>query len=473
MATVERVLATQGVDKAEQAARAACAAPGGAEAELALANVLLRKHGDAALAEAEQLLADKPDAIARQLTGIAHARRGRAREALEAFEEAYKLADGNPALRARILLAWALQLRNFGLFEDAQRLAERSLELRLQLDDHEGAAMCYGTLAFIAQRQGRFEAERDALVADLRLVERLGNHADVPALQARLAGALVGLGKYAGAWAEADKALALETGLVAAGVVTRTHGFAWREQARVCLAGSRFDEGLALVDKAAQAFAGAKDPYGAALVRITEAELALASGDHGRAREAIAAARPAFVSLGALPELAETVLLEVEIDGERTEEALVQRLLPALVTAGITSALHRRTKETLARLAPAAAFERAAAQAGMLRGIAATAALDAPTAGTVIAARVPVLADARRFVRAAVDAGAIVTVGVGEDALAIVVGANHEARAQKLSTGLAGLALATATGTVELERLWPAGVRARGEAVTAAVKALP
>jgi tetratricopeptide (TPR) repeat protein len=463
---VEKLLATQGVDAAEKLARSLA----GPEAELALANVLLRKRGDDSLAEAEALLAKNKGPVARQLTGIAQARRGNARESLEAFEDAYKLADGDPPLRARILLAWGLQLRNFGLFEDAQRLAERSLEMRLQLDDQEGAAICYGTIAFIAQRQGRYDAERDALVADLRICEKLGNRADIPALQARLAGALVGLGKYAGAWVEADKAIALETEL-AGDKITRTHGFAWREQARVCLAGSRFAEGLALVDKALKAFAA--DWYGSGLVKITEAELALASGDRERARAAAVAGRPAFIALGALPELAETVLLEVEIDPERADEALVQRLLPALVTGGITSALHRRAKETLARHAASSAFERAAMQAAMLRGLAATAALDAPVTATVLAARVPALAEARRFVRAAVDAGAIVTVGVRDDSLAIFVGDRHEARAQRLAGGLSGLALGSASGEVELERLWPAGVRARGPAVTAALAALP
>lgn len=475
MTEVEQVLATQGVGPAEALARRviAEAADGDARAqgELALANVLLRRHDEAALAEAEALLdgaASSP--VQLQLRAIAYARRGRASDALGAFDRAYRLADSDAALRARILLAWALQLRNFGLFEDAQRLAERSLELRLQLDDREGAAMCYGTLAFIAQRQGRFEAERDALVADLRLCAELGNVADLPALHARLAGALIGLGKYAGAWDESERAIALETAR-SGDAVTRTHGFAWREQARVCLVSGRLAEGLALVERAADAFA--RDPYGSALVRLTEAELAIAVRDADRARRAIAAAKPAFVMHGALPELAELVLLEVEIGGA-IDEALVQRLLPALVAAGMTgSEIYRRAKDALARHAPTSTFERAAAQAAMLRGLAAVAALDEPVAAAVVAARVAALADARRFVRAATEAGAIVAVGVGGEAIAVLVGANHDAAARRLVETLAGIATTHAAGTVEIERLWPAGVRARGEAVERALRELP
>jgi hypothetical protein len=110
-------------------------------------------------------------------------------------------------VRARVLLTWALQLRNWGIFEEAARRAERSLEIRLELGDTYGAALCHGVIAFIHQRRGDAEAERDALVADLRAIERMGGAADAPALQGRLAGALVGLGKYAGAWAAAEESI--------------------------------------------------------------------------------------------------------------------------------------------------------------------------------------------------------------------------------------------------------------------------
>ena len=280
----ELTLYTQGSEEAEILAREACALTPAweltnpatdeqiastVEARLALARVHLRQHTDRALDDARVALdqianlgTPRHRATWRKLLGLECARRGRPRQALSHFEAAYRQADGHPALRARVLLTWAVQLRNWGLFDDAQRYAERSLEIRLQLEDHYGAAMCYGTLAFIYQRQGLWERERDALVADLRLCERIGGKADVPGLHARLAGALIGMGKYAGAWTEAERAIALESERIGQSANrqpvdtrvpgddidpsdgTRVHAFAWRELARVCLAQERPRSGI-------------------------------------------------------------------------------------------------------------------------------------------------------------------------------------------------------------------------------------
>lgn len=469
----ELALAVDGVARAEALAREALQASDEPPAQIALARVLLRKRDASALDEAEALLARalasadaEPRAHALLLQALAYGRRGDARDALLVLDEAYRVADGLPALRARILLAWSLQLRNFGLFEDAERLAERSLELRLELGDLYGAAMCHGTLAFIAQRQGRHEVERDALVANLRLCEQLGSVADIPGIKVRLAGALHGLGRYAGAWTEAEQAIAL-----AGATPNRTHAFAWREQARICLVRGALADGLALCERAIALFEQLRDDYGSALARITEAELAQASGDTPRALRALGVARPLLIAVGALPEIAETVLVELAC-GADPAEALVQRLMPALVLGGLGhGTLFRRVRDALAKTAPRIAITRAAEQAAMLRGLAAIAAQAGALDGTVVAARVPGLADARTFALAAVDVGGIVVLGASGDAVSAFVGARHAEAAASCVAALP-FPTATATGSIELEHVWPAGVRVRGAAVDAALGGL-
>jgi tetratricopeptide (TPR) repeat protein len=362
---------------------------------VALARVHLREHTDRALDDAEAALARAAAADATalvanrtKLAAMVAARRGDARAALERFESAYAAAEGNPGLRARVLLAWAVQLRNWGLFDEARRKVERSLEVRLELGDHYGAALCWGTLAFIHQRMGDHARERDALAADLREVERIGGAADLPALRGRMAGALVGLGKYAGAWAEAEAAIASENARLGLTEVddasaTRTHGYAWREMARVCLAQSRREEGAVLAERAAATFDRLHDGYGAALCRLTLAELEVgrAEADDGdaadRARAALAIARPVFVRLGALPEAAEAVLLGARLDaltGDATAAAarIVDRVLPGLEQAGLGhTELARRAAELAVALDPGAGHERVVRRAARLKSLAA------------------------------------------------------------------------------------------------------
>ena len=465
-------------------------------AYLALARVHLRIHTDSALADAEAALVSAGDAgsddlraTAAKLRGLLAARRGRPRQALDYFAAAYQLADGNPALRARVLLTWAVQLRNWGLFADAQRRAERSLEIRLELEDHYGAAMCYGVLAFIYQRQGLWARERDALVADLRECDRLGGTADTPGVHGRLAGALVGLGKYAGAWSEAERAIELESERIDCAefsdeVATRVHGYAWREQARVCLAQGRLAEGIALVTRAANVFGRLGDGYGEALCRLSAAELALAelsAGDAGaaaRIEAALAAARPVFVRLGAVPEAVETLLIEVAVaeragNGEEGARRIVQQVLPMLQQAGLgSSQLFRRAAEVAERVAPAVALERVVTQASMLRSLAAIVVETDPQDATVIAARVGAEAPAMSFARAAVDRGAVVLWPNSTVAVAVFLGDRHAERSAALLAELGEVATATATGAVDLEHMWPAGFRACGAAVDRALSEL-
>jgi tetratricopeptide (TPR) repeat protein len=505
---------------------AAVATPGGseapgtieclAEARLALARVCLRKHSDAALDQAEAAL----DSIAGaaelsawhqatrlKLQGLARARRGQPRQALSCFAQAYDRAGGYPALRARILLAWAVQLRNWGAFDEARRKAERSLEIRLELDDHHGAAMCYGTLALIYQRQGMWQRERDALVADLRMCQRIGGTADVPGLHARLAGALIGLGKYAGAWAEAQAAITAENrrlGLPGpaehaadhAGpdpaLATRVHGFAWREMARVCLAQDRIDQGVDLVTRARSVFERLGDGYGQALCRLTEAQLVLdrlikatAARDADGARatrqlldEIIAAARPVFVRLGALPEAAEAMLIQAEAGalGDQVEDSadrIAQQVLPMLQQAGLgDSPLHTRARECLERMAPERTIERIVTHAAMLRTLAAIVTEAEPQPGTAVAVRAGEQAEARAFALSAVDRGAVVLWPDSQRCLAVVLGPGHEERAAELVRAAGAAPLVMASGIIDLEHMWPAGVRARGEPVDEALAGL-
>jgi hypothetical protein len=335
--------------------------------------------------------------------------------------------------------------------------------------------MCYGVLAFIHQRQGRFEQERDALAADLRACARMGSGADVPGLRARLAGALVGMGKYAGAWDEAAAAIAAAPGGSAADETNggRVHGYAWREQARVALAGSRFDEGAALARRATAVFDRLGDGYGAALCRLTQAELASASGDHAAARAALADARPAFVRLGAVPEAVETVLIEAQLDGgSPAARRIVQQVLPTLQQAGLgASRLHERAVDIARELDPDVALDRVVTQAAMLRSLAAVIVETDAQPATVVAATLEDEPGALAFGRAAVDGGAVVCWPNSDVGLAVFLGAGHADRAARLIGDL-DVPGVRASGDVDLEHLWPTGVRARGAVIEAVLAQL-
>ena len=540
----ELALYTQGAEEGEKLAMAACAASAAGsesddtdertmaaiEARLALARVHLRIHTDSALDDAQAALdqieacaADHHRATRLKLLGLVSARRGQPRQALSYFAEAYQCADGYPALRARVLLTWAVQLRNWGLFDDAQRYAERSLEIRLQLDDLYGAALCQGTLAFIYQRQGQWERERDALVADLRLCERIGGTADTPGLRARLAGALYGMGKYAGAWAEACAAIALESrrkqrsdgapgwdddlpddladatepdaevpGMdIPVVEATRVHAFAWRELARVCLAQGRIALGLRLVARAFATFEHLHDGYGQALCRLTEAHLALARARAAREADdaaamntacehvevAIGAAQPTFVRLGAVPEAAESILLHVDSEallgrGQQAADMLAYQVLPMLQRAGLeNSPLYRTTREVLQRIAPERAIAHTVTRAAMLRSLAAILTERDPQMGTAVAALIDSEGEARAFALSVTDQGGVVLWPDSRCALAVILGHDHEERARALVAKHAELEPSTASGLIDLEHMWPAGVRARGEPVELALSA--
>lgn len=550
----ELALYTQGAKEAEKLALAACArapvewladAAGGksagdtrvaaaVEARLALARAHLRIHTDSALDDAQAALDEIVECGARhqratrlKLRGLVNARRGRPRLALSDFESAYRMADGYPALRARVLLTRAVQLRNWGLFDDAQRFAERSLEIRLQLGDLYGAALCYGTLAFIYQRQGLWERERDALVADLRLCERIGGKADMPGLRARLAGALVGMGKYAGAWTEACAALELERvrmddagsrmpateegressgrtsedvdeGRIGVGLdidiadATRVCAFAWRELARVCLAQGRLELGMNLVQRAHSTFERVRDGYGQALCRMTEGHLALARAQAAAGRgdragmsaaceqlaAAIDAAQPTFIRLGAVPEAAESILLHVDSEhlqgrGERAADMLEQQVLPMLQQAGLGgTTLYRTTRETLRRIAPDRAIARTVTRAAMLRSLTAIMTERDAQPGTAVTALIDSEDEARAFALSVIDRGGVMLWPDSQCALAIILGPEHEERAGALIEAYGSLPLHAVSGLIDLEHMWPAGLRARGEPVEQALRAL-
>lgn len=326
-----------------------------------------------------------------ELRGLIAARVGEVRAALDDLDAAYRMGDGDPDRRGRVLLAWGLQLRNWGLLDEALRRVERSLELRLELEDLHGAAICQGVIAFIHQRRGDHLRERDALAADLRLCERIGSDGDVPGLRARLAGALVGLGKYAAAFNEATAAVTAEDERLDAAKLpapTRIHGFAWREQARVRLAEGRHDDADALLDRASRAFADLGDAYARALCEITRAQVALARAEAATTppeREAalarLAAARtaaaPVFSRLGAIIEASELALLSAEArglagDGSAAAASILTRVIPALVSAGFADTpLCARARQLAEHLSPEAVRADVVARAAELPSLAA------------------------------------------------------------------------------------------------------
>lgn len=537
----ELALYTQGPEAAEKLARAACVradhriddpavqAASRINARLALARVCLRRHTGDALDEAQAALGGidgdiatanralaasgedtpyEPAAHLRatrlKLESLLSARHGRPRDALASLDEAYHTADGYPELRARILLTWAIQLRNWGLFDEARRHAERSLEIRLQLGDHYGSAMCYGTLAFIYQRQGLWARERDALVADLRVCERIGGVADMPGLYARLADALIGLGKYAGASEQARAAIEAENQRLGytdtderdidIKRATRVHGFAWRAMARLCLVQGRYRDGIERVERARQVFERVRDDYGQALCRLTEAHLALElardahrQNDPDGRRAACAhvdraalAAQPTFVRLGAVPEAAESIIIQVESqhvldNGEFASTLLAYQVLPMLQKAGLgNSPIYQRARECMHRIAPRRAIEHTVTRASMLRSLTAILTETDPQPGTAIAVVVGDEPTARQFALQATDRGGVVLWPDSECALAVILGPAHGSRAQSLidavsALGDGGVHIATAAGLIDLEHMWPSGVRARGEPVERAL----
>jgi tetratricopeptide (TPR) repeat protein len=347
--------------------------PGGEDVidELTLAAV--QGAGDAARFLTRASLAS----FAYEARGVAAARVGEIAAALHDLDAAYRVAEGDPDRRARALLAAGLQLRNWGLLDEALRRIERSLELRLQLEDLHGAAICQGVIAFVHQRRGDHRRERDALAADLRLCERIGSDADVPGLRARLAGALVGLGKYAAAFAEAEAALTAEDARAGARAPTRVHGFAWREQARVRLAEGRLDDADVFLDRAAAAFHGLGDAYGAALCEITRAEIALARGDAAAVSSARDRAAPALARLGAIVESAQLAVLAAEAKGlagdpDGAAQDLLGGVAPALDEAGLgDTPVAQRARELAASLSPSAVRDDLVGRAARLPALAA------------------------------------------------------------------------------------------------------
>ena len=417
--------------------------------------------------------------------GLLASRRGEPAPSIAHLRRAYAIADGDPAQRSRILNSWGLQLEAWGDPDEARRLLERSLELKLELLDHYGAAATYGSLAFLHARRGAHAEARDALARDLELSERIGARDLLPGLHARLAGALVGLGRPAGAEREALAALELakDSSSVPA---ARAAGFAWRELARVRLAQGRLDEAEdAARAKSLGGFEALRDPYGCALARLTVAEVGLARHEAGvpggleQAQVALDAARPVLARLGAVQETAEALLSQARLQlarGERDEAArtVAERVLPLVERmARATPHLRRAALEILAAMAPQAADERLEVLAGQRR----VETLLADRAGangvwTVVAVRLGEPADAARTARAVADEGGVLAWRPPDGALAAFAGEDAETRAASLTRRLRGLATAAAAGKASVAAPWPAGPLIGGPAADEAWGAL-
>jgi hypothetical protein len=68
-----------------------------------------------------------------------------------------------------------------------------------------------------------------------------------------------------------------------------------------------------------------------------------------------------------------------------------------------------------------------------------------------------------------VDLGAVVLWPNSSHGLAVFLGQNHAERAERLVASLSDMVTATAAGSIDLEHMWPAGVRARGMPIDAAL----
>lgn len=442
------------------------------------------------LDRAERLLGEGPDEL-RAGCRIAHyrgllaSRRGEPGAAVGWLRRAYALADGDPAQRARILNSWGLQLEAWGDPEEARRLLERSLELKLELEDHYGAAATYGSLAFLHMRWGAYAEAREALARDLELAERIGARDLLPSLHARLAGALLGLGRIAGAEREARTALELAADSTSV-PVARAVGFAWRELARVCRAQGRLEDAEAAGrGEALRRFEELRDPYGQALARLTLAEIGLDRCARGvpdalaQVEVDLAAARPVFARLGGVHETAEALLLQARLELARNRRAaaatlLRTRVLP-LVERMARGAPHlRRTAvDLLAEADVERGDERLEALAGLRR--AETLLADAagePGPWTVLAAEPEKEADAERLASAAAAEGGIVAWWPPRRAVALFAGPDAAERATACRRRLPGMRTAVARGTACVDAPWPGPPRPSGPAVEAALRAL-
>ena len=193
---------------------------------------------------------------------------------------------------------------------------------------------------------------------------------------------------------------------------------------------------------------------------------------------AIDAAQPTFVRLGAVPEAAESILLYVDSEhlvgrGVRAADMLAHQVLPMLQRAGLEgSPLYRTTRESLQRVAPEQAIAHTVTRAAMLRSLAAVLTEREPQEGTAVAALIDEQADARAFALTAIDHGGVMLWPDSRCALAIVLGTGHADRALALVAAHRDLTTTTSTGLIDLEHMWPAGIRARGLPVDAALAAL-
>ncbi|MBN1771831.1 MAG: tetratricopeptide repeat protein [Deltaproteobacteria bacterium] len=458
-----------------------------ARLELAARDAATLDRAQRLLDQAERLLGKQADELRvgcriAHYRGLLASRRGEPGASVGWLRRAYALADGDPGQRARILNSWGLQLEAWGDPDEARRLLERSLELKLELEDHYGAATTYGSLAFLHMRWGAFAEAREALARDLELTERIGARDLLPSLHARLAGALLGLGRIGGAEREAQAALELAAG--SSSVPTaRAAGFAWRELARVRRAQGRLDEAEAAGrGEALRRFEELRDPYGQALARLTLAEIGLdrhadGAADAGTQAQAdLAAARPVFARLGAVHETAEALLVQARLDLARNRRApaaalLRTRVLP-LVERMARAAPHlRRTAlELLAQTDAERGDERLEALAGLRRAetlLADAAGVTGPW--TVLAARLPEDDDGERLARAATAEGGLVAWWPPDRAVALFAGPDAGERAAACRRRLARVRTAVAEGEARIDAPWPGPPRASGPAVEQAL----
>jgi tetratricopeptide (TPR) repeat protein len=115
--------------------------------------------------------------------------------------------------QARFLRLMAT-VRDFqGDFDDAQQLAERSLEIYRQLEDKSGAALCLFRLAAIEQTRYSFERAHQIAVEGLNLAQEAGNARYIARMYCRLGSVEIDTHDYSDAEKNLQQALVLNDSL--------------------------------------------------------------------------------------------------------------------------------------------------------------------------------------------------------------------------------------------------------------------
>ncbi len=280
------------------------------------------------------------------LSGLALFVMGRNADALAAFGQAERLAEGRADVTSRAL-EWAAEARSVdGDHAEATQLLERCLAVRRDTGDRLGECMALWVLGRIRQRQGDYDAATKCFEQQRHLAVATGNAIERIRADAGEAEVALARGDVASAWSHAHAAAK-----GCEGKYSRRHAIELVLLARIVTLQNDFDQAEQLYARALDLLKDDPNHVLRGEALASRAEERADRGDVDRALSDLHAARELAVATGSARLIQAIRAQEAEIRDRRAAQVVLERFVEPRVASRLVARADRRLAENLQQTA--------------------------------------------------------------------------------------------------------------------------